>query len=244
MILHKKSFIILLTVLIIALLSACASEGTKTESKKGPTALDAYVNALDEDTKSDIERDKEFDNRTHDKTEESPISKDIRSYEIMIKDEVFKFPMTQEELSKTSFKYIGETALNEVTVTPGIKYEALYSNGESEVIFNLMNMGEEDISGDKAIVAGLFIQFDKENALNREDVILPHNIPTAETDLNSLKTIYGEPDEVYHDSQDANPKASKLIYRIHNGEDLYSYTIFVDNEKHQVREIIILSAIK
>lgn len=244
MIFNKKGLLTLLMILIIALLSACASEETKTESKKGPTALDAYVNALDEDTKSDIERDKEFDNRTHDKKEESPISEDIRSYEIMIKDEVFKFPMTQEELNKTSFKYVGETALNEVTVKPGIKYEALFSNGESEVIFNLMNMGDEDISGDKAVVAGLFIQFDKENALKREDVILPHNIPTAKTDLNSLKTIYGEPDEVYHDSQDANPKASKLIYRLHKGEGLYSYTIFVDNEKHQVREIIILSAIK
>lgn len=238
----KKTNLNLLLILLLVisiLFTACAGETKKAESE-GPKGLDAYVNALGEDLKKP---EKEFEDKKEESVPESPISSDIRSYEIMIKDTIFKFPMSIEELESLGYSYIGETPLNESKAEPGIKFEALYTNGEHEIIFNLLNMGETETTADNTIVAGIFIQFANEKAPKNSEVTLPHNVTADYCDLNSLKTIYGEPTEVFHESQANPPKASKLIYR-KDGSGLHSYTIYVDNEKRLVREIVILSTEK
>ena len=236
---YLRGLITIFMVSLLLILSACSAAKESAESKTdGKPSLDSYLSAIGEEKKENTESKKE-ENKKEETEDEGPISSDIRSYEILINDELFAFPMTLSELENTSFKYIGETPLNEITAEPGIKVEAPYSNGTSTVIFNLLNTGEEDITCDKTIVAGLFINFLEEGSLKREEVILPHNLTPDYADLNSLKSVYGEPSEVFHDSQTGNPKASKLIYRKTPG--LHSYTIFVDNEQKLVREIVILS---
>ena len=220
---------------LLLILGACSS--APAESEKGPPSLDKYLSA---DNKAESAAESRKEEEAEKEANKSPISSDIRSYEILINNELLKFPMTQEDLSKTSWKYIGDTPLNEIEAEPGIKVEAIYSNGNANLIFNLINTENDVTTADKTVVAGLHIKFNEENNLKREEVILPGNLTPDYCDLNSLKSVYGEPSEVFHDGSGNPPKASKLIYR-KDGTGLHSTTLFADNEEKNLREIIILS---
>ncbi len=230
----KRIYVTIFMLCLLLILGACSS--APAESEKGPPSLDKYLSA-DDKAESAAESRKEEEAKKE--ANKSPISDDIRSYEILINGELLKFPMTQEELSKTSWKYIGETPLSEIEAQPGIKVEALYSNGKANMIFNLINTEKEAAAASEAVVAGLHIKFNEENNLTREEVILPKNVSPDYCDLNSLKSVYGEPSEVYHDGSGNTPKSSKLIYRKDGG--LHSTTLFANNEEKNLIEIIILS---
>ena len=237
---YLRGLITIFMVSLLLLLSACSAAKESAESKTdGKPSLDSYLSAIGEEKKENTESKKE-ENKKEETEDESPISSDIRSYEILINGEILSFPMSLEDLEKTSWKYIGETPLSEIEAIPAIKVEALFSNGKSNMIINLINTTSETSTADKSVVAGLHIKFNEENNLSREEVTLPKNVSPDYCDLNSLKSFYGEPTEVFHDGSGNPPKASKLIYK-KAGEGLHSTTLFVDNENKNLREILILS---
>ena len=231
----KRIYVSIFMFCLLFILGACSS--APAESESGPPSLDKYLSA-DDKAQSAAESRKEEEAKKEEN--KGPISSDIRSYEILINGELLKFPMTLEDLEKTSWKYIGETPLSEIEAVPAIKVEALFSNGESNMIINLINTTDETSTADKSVVAGLHIKFNEENNLSRAEVTLPNNVSPDYCDLNSLKSFYGEPSEVFHDGSGNPPKASKLIYK-KNSAGLHSTTLFVDNEEKNLREIIILS---